>query len=214
MVGERTLNVLVVGEDDMVRKLLVLNLETLKCNVTECADGIDASDLFKANDYDIVFIDLVMPCISGINCCLSMREYERNCTDECPTPIIGIIGDNENEETRCTKLGVTSTLRKPVSNKNILDILGEYHSSKTLVSPESEVSLVSSSSFDYNLALEVLGNNENMFLSMVNIFLKSLSKLVDDLHESKANNDAQLLREIVHILKTRALYVGGNHSVI
>ena len=67
--------ILVVEDDDAVRKAAVKILLRKGYNVIEARDGEGAVELFSANadDIDLIFIDLTMPGISGLEALQQMR---------------------------------------------------------------------------------------------------------------------------------------------
>ncbi len=61
----RTVDCLVVEDDDAVRTLFVNRLRAEGCTVDEAADGIAAVDAAATHDYRLMLLDLKLPKLSG-----------------------------------------------------------------------------------------------------------------------------------------------------
>jgi CheY-like chemotaxis protein len=57
--------VLVVDDEVVIRQLIVINLELEGFEVHQAADGIDALDLARAVDPDVITLDVMMPRLDG-----------------------------------------------------------------------------------------------------------------------------------------------------
>lgn len=89
-------------------------LEELGCHFDVARNGIEALDLWKANHYDIVLMDVQMPEMDGFTATAEIRrlEAERRLSR---TPIIGmtahaLVGD----KSKCIEAGMDAYLPKPI----------------------------------------------------------------------------------------------------
>lgn len=57
--------ILVVEDEDHVRELIAELLSSLGYQVTSCANGVEALDRFRASEYDLVVVDMIMPRMDG-----------------------------------------------------------------------------------------------------------------------------------------------------
>jgi PAS domain S-box-containing protein len=60
------LKILLVEDNDQVRDFAAELLEDLRCEVTTAADGAEAIELLRSQDFDLVFSDVVMPGVGGL----------------------------------------------------------------------------------------------------------------------------------------------------
>lgn len=56
---------LVVDDDQPIRFMLRRVLERENCDVDVARDGFEAIELLKQHDYDVIFLDLMLPNIDG-----------------------------------------------------------------------------------------------------------------------------------------------------
>ena len=68
------LKVLVVEDSEHVRYFARQLLDDLGCDVVEAANGHEALELLQDRDFDLVFSDIVMPGMSGIDLARQIRE--------------------------------------------------------------------------------------------------------------------------------------------
>ena len=58
--------VLVVDDDPLVRRLVTKSMEKLECDVSSAESGEEAMELLEKSSYDLMFLDLLLPGMSGI----------------------------------------------------------------------------------------------------------------------------------------------------
>lgn len=70
------IKILVVEDTEIVRKVMQITLSSLGYHVDIAINGSDTIRLFKENDYEIVFMDLGLPDINGIEVVKELRRIE------------------------------------------------------------------------------------------------------------------------------------------
>jgi DNA-binding response OmpR family regulator len=60
-------NVLVVEDDDTIRRLLIDYLQSHAVDVDGARDGVEALHLIVTNRYAVIILDLLMPKMSGVD---------------------------------------------------------------------------------------------------------------------------------------------------
>src|SRR5690625_2890282 len=80
--------VLVVDDEERIRRLLRMYLERDNFIVEEAEDGKTALQLALDNDYDVILLDIMMPEMDGIEVCEEIRK-------EKMTPIIMLTAKGE-----------------------------------------------------------------------------------------------------------------------
>jgi CheY-like chemotaxis protein len=107
--------VLVVDDDDGVRQVLRLMLESGGYRVLEAADGRKALELVRGENIDVVMTDLVMPEQEGFETIQAIRR-------ERPSlKVIAMSGAFGGEFLHVAKLlGAHSTLQKPLKVEQVL----------------------------------------------------------------------------------------------
>jgi two-component system KDP operon response regulator KdpE len=106
--------VLVVDDNLAIQKLVSVNLQARGYAVDVAGDGEEALRLFKAGEYDLVILDLILPGMSGIDVCALIRQLS-------DIPIV-VLSAREDEELKVHALdtGADDYVTKPFSPKELL----------------------------------------------------------------------------------------------
>jgi CheY-like chemotaxis protein len=107
--GERQARILVVDDDEHFRSLFTDLLQGWGYEVQDASDGVAALTLLKETAFDLLFVDLKMPGMNGIEVIREAREVQ-------PNARIIIVTAYGSKETaiEALQLGVTDYLEKPI----------------------------------------------------------------------------------------------------
>jgi CheY-like chemotaxis protein len=111
---EATKKVLVIDDDPVVGKSFQRVLSGKGYAVISAASGAEALDRLAREDYDVVYADIRMPGMDG----LEVTERIKATRPWLPVVIVTGYGSQANEE-RATALGVAGFLHKPLSPEMI-----------------------------------------------------------------------------------------------
>jgi two-component system chemotaxis response regulator CheY len=118
--------VLVVDDDPFVRKLIATTLEDVaEFELHEAADGVEALDVALRERPSLVFLDVDMPRLDGIEACRRMRAED---TSAGATIVMLTAAHGDSVERRAEDAGADLFLTKPFSPLELLrlvDRLGE-----------------------------------------------------------------------------------------
>ncbi|HBN28400.1 MAG TPA: DNA-binding response regulator, partial [Clostridiaceae bacterium] len=71
--SENTYNILLVEDEDSIRKFIKVNLQREKFNVLEASSGEEGLDKVMAEKVDVVVLDIMLPGIDGFKVCETLR---------------------------------------------------------------------------------------------------------------------------------------------
>jgi CheY-like chemotaxis protein len=108
---DRTFSVLVVDDDPSIRKMIVAALKRDGAPYTfvEASNGRDALDTMRAENPDVVVLDLMMPVMSGWDV---LRERS-NDTRLREIPVIVVSANRDPEVATAVTSGICAFLPKP-----------------------------------------------------------------------------------------------------
>jgi CheY-like chemotaxis protein len=112
--------ILLIDDDEAVRRLLAEVLTSVGHDVTFANDGHQAVSSFRAAPADLVVTDLTMPIHDGIEV---ITTFKREFPD---TPIIAMSGESTKspKPLAARKLGAVAVLEKPFSISEFLGVIG------------------------------------------------------------------------------------------
>jgi two-component system chemotaxis response regulator CheY len=113
--------VLIVDDDEFIRKLIATTLEDVaRLELHEAADGLEAVEVARRERPKLVFLDVDMPGLNGIDTCRRMREDEA--TSEA-TIVILTAAHGDSVETLAEEAGADLFLTKPFSPLDLLRLV-------------------------------------------------------------------------------------------
>jgi len=116
-----------VAEDNLINQKLILNiLNRLGIEVSIANNGKEAFEQRMENEYDMIFMDIQMPVMGGMEATGNILSYERH-NNKTHTPIIAltanaVAGDRE----KYIGAGMDSYLSKPIELEKLNILLQEY----------------------------------------------------------------------------------------
>jgi DNA-binding response OmpR family regulator len=213
--------VLVVDDEPNVRLVFRTALETAGYEVTEATDGASALSVLGVDDHDLVFLDLRMPGIDGIEVLRKLRET----ANDTPVVIVTAHGDVPNA-VQAMKLGAIDFLAKPVApdvlRKVVLDVLSRHTARPAPAAPSRAVEPVTTASqFASDLSRAKRALNRRDF-EEAEVYLKQAIGLDDRsadahnlmgvLHELRNEHDASY-RSYRAALKADPHYEPARHNM-
>lgn len=66
--------ILLVEDDEVIRRSVTLALERYGYRVTSAGDGLTGLELFREGGHDLLLLDVMLPALDGIGLCRRVRE--------------------------------------------------------------------------------------------------------------------------------------------
>ena len=107
-------HLLVVDDEVRIRSIIKKYAEFEGHTVTEAADGMEAVRLIRANEFDMVIMDIMMPELDGFSACREIRKHST-------VPIIMLSARGEEyDKINGFELGIDDYVVKPFSPKELM----------------------------------------------------------------------------------------------
>jgi CheY-like chemotaxis protein len=114
----RGTRVLVTDDNAINRRVILLLLEPLGCQITEAANGKEALDQLALKPFDIVLLDVRMPIMDGEEAIKRIRSSEHPWS---ALPVIALTADSmHGDRERCLALGMSDYVPKPVDKAELI----------------------------------------------------------------------------------------------
>ncbi|MCL1823347.1 MAG: response regulator transcription factor [Oscillospiraceae bacterium] len=106
--------ILIADDEQKIREVLREYAEFEGHEVTEAVDGMQAIELVKSNEFDIIIMDIMMPRLDGFSACKEIRKFSR-------TPVLMLSARTEEyDKLFGFEIGADDYVVKPFSPKEVL----------------------------------------------------------------------------------------------
>lgn len=123
------LDILAVEDNRVNQTVLRLMLEEHGCSVTLAGNGQEALDRIREKTYDLIFMDLRMPGMDGLQTTRQVRQVEKE-EGRTASPIVALTAQALPEDRdRCKEAGMDGFLSKPLVADELASILQRYRRS-------------------------------------------------------------------------------------
>lgn len=118
------LQVLIVDDNSMNRKLISMLLKNMGSVVEEATGGMDCLEMVCQKKYDVIFMDHLMPFMDGIETLNRMCALDTSLNLD--TPVIALTADDlRNGKEFYLQSGFQGYLVKPVLPKHLEELIAE-----------------------------------------------------------------------------------------
>lgn len=179
-------DVKVLAADDMRVNLEIFKelVRPWQFQVDLASCGEAAIDAAKMTDYQLIFLDQMMPEMTGAQTAEKLQQF-------CSAPLIMLTADvSENTRKECQKSGFSDFLAKPIDLSALQKILEKYL-------PESKRRNAACSAGNY---FSNYGNDMGIYRRTLEIFVEETESLMEQLADY-ALHDMELFRIKVHGIK-------------
>lgn len=212
------LKVLLVDDNSMNRKVFTMLLKSMGSIVEEAASGAECLELVVKNQYDVIFMDHMMPEMDGIETFHKMQE--EGLGEGIPIIMLtanAIVGSKE----RYLKEGFHDFLSKPIIPEKLdkiimqflpeelLQINGAMEGEEEAQKEESEMDVLRNKfpEIDFEKGLENCGGEEEFYLEIFNDYIHLPIKA--ELEEFMAKKDYKNYCVAIHGFKSNSYAVGA-----
>ncbi len=236
--GERLPLRILLTEDNTVNQMLALHLlERMGYRADVATNGLEALDALRQRPYDVVFMDVQMPKMDGME---ATRCVRREWPGEQGPRIIAMTSNTlQGDRELCLEAGMDDYISKPIQPEELVAALQQCQPGKHSVegSQQSAVSSQQSaeeqkSSRPENIQhpapsaqrpasipavldpaaldkLAELGGGASFLTEMIASFLKDAPQLLTDMRRTLEQRDASGLRRAAHTLKSDSADFGA-----
>jgi CheY-like chemotaxis protein len=116
---------ILLAEDNIVnQKVASIHFQTLGHEVEVAKNGKIAVEMFEHQTYDVIFMDVQMPEMDGIEATKVIREIEKKSGKDKKIPIIAMTANAmQGDKERCLEAGMDNYISKPFTATALLKIL-------------------------------------------------------------------------------------------
>jgi len=193
----KPLRILIVEDDKVNLMVLTLMLKEKGHYVEAASNGAEALLFHARNQYDVIFMDIQMPIMDGIEATAKIREREGKSRY---TPIIALtahalVGDRE----KFLSFGLDEYIPKPIKMGELCQVLEEVANRSI---PENKRNAESEHEVRISETGKVLNiiPEESKVRNKLSI-LHEISQDIEELRLASTNEDINIIEEIAHKIK-------------
>ena len=213
-------HILLVEDIPTNQKVAASILKKIGLSVVIANDGLEAIELWKQHEFDLIFMDCLMPNMDGFEATQNIREQE---AEGQRIPIIALTATViESEKHRCLQVGMDAVLPKPFKVHELIKVLVGYLNDAAetleLVGPASidAVEEVTTELADSNVIPSLDEETWQMmqemleegFYELLACFIEDAEKMFDELMLAMAEHQTQEVKRISHSIKSSSANLG------
>jgi len=202
---------LLVAEDNATnQKVAVGILKNLGYRADTVANGLEAVKQIERIAYDLIFMDVQMPEMNGLEATRMIRRM-KNGKD---IPIIAMTaGALRQDREECLSAGMNDHIAKPIQPLDIAEKITRW-----LAAPQRPEHSATgkagagdaAAAFDIQDLMRRLMGDEDLLRLVLAGFIKALPQYLSSIRDGLARQNAEALRRSAHTLKGSAANVGAN----
>ncbi|HEY0892894.1 MAG TPA: response regulator [Cellvibrio sp.] len=215
-----SVSVLLVDDNLANLQLASELLRGLNTQVVQASNGKQAIDACNDNEFDVIFMDIQMPGMDGMEATRHIRALEQG---KRRTPIIALTAHTITEQkAELLIAGMDDCISKPVNEAQLAHIINRWAS----LSGKKEVVIQIeeknhnqqvreplptqdlTGSVDIQLCLKLANNKPALARDMLSMLLSGLETEKQQINAALANSDYEELGELIHRLYGSSCYCG------
>ncbi len=211
--------VLLVDDEEVSRQVAIKTLSEFDMKIDVATSGVAAIDMIMNKQYNVIFMDLTMPIMTGVETMKEIRELDG--TEYMMLPIIAMDTDAIEEHGQSLiEEGFTDSVVKPLELRRVAAILKDCLPEDLIKEKSSEteqhidnsrykdglVKLKDTIEIEY--AIEKIGGNIDMYNKLVTTFYNHNTIVIDELYD-KIDKDARGFKTRIHSLRTNSINIGA-----
>jgi len=219
----KRVSVLLVDDNPANLQFTTELLNALNSDVREATSGMQAIEACEHENFDVIFMDIQMPGMDGIEATRRIRQLEKG---KKRTPIIALTAHSITEQkSELLIAGMDDCLSKPVSEAQLVHVINRWASlsGKKEISIRNIESIVSepvkfqdritepnseSSSVDIALCLRLSNNKPALARDMLKMLIAGIAEEKQLVISAMEKSDFNQAAEIIHKLYGSSCYCG------
>lgn len=192
--------ILIVEDNQINMKVITNILKKIGYHSDTVTDGKQAVTLIKKKTFDIIFMDIQMPVMDGIEATKTIRKMGVD------TPIIAMTAHTMQEDRdKCFNVGMNEYITKPIEPIKILEVFEKFLNDISTPLPHSKKGTQTDKLLDKLLdkekLLERLLGDEQLLTEMIEEFLTVMPSYLDELENALSDKNTDTIAQKAHKIK-------------
>ncbi|MBB71302.1 MAG: hypothetical protein CMF50_02760 [Legionellales bacterium] len=188
--------VLLVEDNKISAKAALMLLNELGCDVDYAEDGQMALEFTTEKAYDMIFMDIGLPDMDGLEVTKRIRAYHQ-------MPIVALTAQGELSQDSCQDVGIIEIIEKPLDKAKAQKTL-DFYVTKTLNSHSVARPVV----LDLEYGIDLVNGDKDAAYEMLAILAEDVPGDIDQIKSFAQAEDKGQLCFALHRLRSAVLYCG------
>ena len=203
--------VLLIEDSPPAQFMGKIAIKGANCDVEAASTAEEALKMLEKKDYDLIFADIGLPGMNGVEMTRHIRYNERK-KGKRPTPIVG---QTANANTKTKKAGIEAgmqdLLAKPLTPTNVTDMLRNYtpHFSQIDAAPAIPKAIKAAHVIDFE-ALKTWWKDKDSLREAMEQTKDSMLKDIDDFKVAFAESNWKQLLFLAHKMRGGFVYLAAS----
>ena len=212
----------ILAVDDHLPNLIVLEalLSELNVKTTKALSGQEAIEIIQARQeqgltaFDLIFMDIQMPVMSGVDTTRAIRSLESTFENHKRLPIIALTAHAlSDEKQKLLQSGMDDYVTKPIQMDQIIQILTQWTTDNFKKVPvlerSSVIEALEPSILDWQQSLQLAANKEDLAVDLLKMLVDSFEQEIHEMAQLIEDEDFPQLEHVLHRLYGATRYVGA-----
>lgn len=206
-VTSEKIKILIVEDNhlNMVLSKTILSLLIPNSEMYEAKNGLEAIEQYKSITPDLIFMDVHMPELDGIEATQQIRMLERNTSNHLP--IIALTaGALKEDKEKCLAAGMDDFLTKPLESLKIQAVLNKFFQQEKKVNAVTQnIEAENEIHFGFIELADIVGNDMDTAQQLIMMITTDMPTKIDQLEQACNEMNLANIKEIAHSIKGTCL---------
>jgi CheY-like chemotaxis protein/HPt (histidine-containing phosphotransfer) domain-containing protein len=207
---------LLLADDNVVNQKVAIRLfDQMGYHLDLAADGVEALDAVRRQNYDMIFMDVQMPEVDGLEATRRIRTFEQEASRRRTVIVAMTASAMSGDREKCLEAGMDDYLSKPVRPEAVqaaLELWGPQitkTSTATAPDPTEPPTPVtrppspqsperSETPIDVDRLTEMAGPDEPSVRELTDLYLTQTFEQLEELREAIEQNNAKHVERVAH----------------
>jgi two-component system sensor histidine kinase BarA len=199
--GYTNIRVLAVDDNEANLKLVCALLDDLGVDARKASSGHDAVELARKTRFDLIFMDVQMPAMDGLE---ATEKIHANETGEQHTPVVALTAHMLADEIdQLLNSGMDDYIVKPINELYLRSMLLKWVRFDHSIAAKPAARVV-----DWELAYRLAGGKKELAEEMLSLLLSTMPGDVAEIKTAYDSYNLQSMKDAVHRLHGAIRYCG------
>ncbi len=217
--ADQSLQVLLCDDNSINQKVATRILQQIGYKPDVVANGQEALDALDRKKYDLIFMDVMMPEMDGLEATREIRKRQKEAVSENYKSRIIIIAMTaqamQGDREKCIASGMDDYLAKPIRPADVSGMIAKWIAPKAEAEAQSSPAAAAETSspvdavpVEMDRLAELADGDKNTLRELVDLFNSQTTRQLSQLEAALSANNSEQVRHLAHSCKGASATMG------